>query len=308
MNVLSRDALWQKAKLYARRAMATPHEDATFGLWATLALEFLARSTIASVHPALVADPTDPGLNILYAFGYRTDRAPRSIPAKAVFARAEAIIPNFTATEREFAMGLMERRNAELHSGDPAFHQHPSSDWLAEYFRVCDLLLNFQGRGLGHLFGGEEAKTARRLIRAAERNTRGEVLAEIARCRAAFEALDADEQKRRQQIARTEALRIAAMPLARRVGCPACGSAGVQSGQRVRASVPIAEEDSIVIRTAVLPTKYGCIACELKLNGHPRLHFAGLGDEFTVSDHLDPSEFYDFQHPEPEDYGEYMNE
>src|SRR5438045_349553 len=106
INVLSRDALWQKAKLYARRAMETERDDPRFGLWATLALEFLARSSVAYLHPVLVADPREPQY-LLYAFGIRTDRAPRSIPAKAVFARCEAIIPTFTEAERLFAMTLI---------------------------------------------------------------------------------------------------------------------------------------------------------------------------------------------------------
>jgi hypothetical protein len=308
MNVFSRDALWQKAKLYARRAMVTPREDPSFGLWATLALEFLARSSVAFVHPVLVADPQEPQ-NLLYAFGYRTDRAPRSIPAKAVFARCEAVIPNFTDAERRFAMTLIERRNAELHSGNPAFHQYPSSEWLAEYFRVCDVLLTFQGRALGHLLGGEEAKTARRLIRAAESNVKGKVLGEIARCRAAFEALDPDEQTMlvAQARLRTEA-NVIGRGLAQRARCLACNTFGVQSGQRVSASDPIAEEDTIVIRTVVLPTRFICYACGLRLNSHAHLHFAGMGDQFTASEYTEPSDFYSLYQPQPEEWGEYENE
>jgi hypothetical protein len=308
VNVLSRDSLWQKAKLYARRAMATPREDATFGLWATLALEFLARSTIAFVHPVLVADPQEPQY-LLYAFGFRTDRGPRSIPAKAVFARCEAMIPDFTDTERIFAMTLVERRNAELHSGSPAFHEYPSSEWLADYFRVCEVLLAFQGRALGHLIGAEEAKTARRLIRASESNVRGTVLGEIARCREAFEALDPGDQTARSAEGQlTAQASVLGRALGRRYRCPACNSFGAQLGQRVRASDPVAEEDIILIRTVVLPTRFRCYACGLRLRNHAQLHFAGLGDQFTVDDYVEPTEFYGLYRPEAEDWGEYFNE
>jgi len=308
MNVLSRDALWQKAKLYARRAIAAAPGDPTFGLWATFALEFLARSSIASVHPVLVADPTEPQY-LLYAFGYRTDRAPRSIPAKAVFARCEAMIPAFTDAERKFSMGLVERRNAELHSGEPAFHDHPSSDWLAEYYRTCDILLGFQGRGLGHLIGADDAKTARRLIRAAESNVKGKVLSEIARRCAAFEELDPGVQSDlRAEAALKARANLLGRGLSQRIHCPACTSFGATWGQRVRSGEPIAEEDIVVIRTVVLPTGFACYACELRLNSHAQLHFAGIGDQFTVNEYTEPSDFYGLYQPEPEDYGEYMNE
>jgi len=308
MNVLSRDALWQKAKLYASRANAAAPGDPTFGLWATLALEFLARSTVAYVHPVLVADPGEQQ-HLLYAFGYRSDRAPRSIPAKAVFARCEAMIPAFTDAERRFSMGLIERRNAELHSGEPAFHDHPSSDWLAEYYRVCDILLTFQHRALGHLIGGDAAKTARRLIKATESNVRGAVLADIAQRQAEFLAADADAQKvlRREGGLRARA-NVLGRGLAQRIRCPSCNSFAAVWGQRVRSGEPIAEEDTVVIRTVALPTRFACYACDLRLSGHPRLHFAGIGDQFTVDEYTEPSEFYGLYQPEPEDYDEYMNE
>ena len=307
-NVLSRDSLWQKAKLYARRAVAAAPGDPTFGLWATLALEFLARSSIAFVHPVLVADPTEPQY-LLYAFGYRSDRAPRSIPAKAVFARCGMVIPAFTDVERRFSMGLIERRNAELHSGEPAFHDHPSSEWLAEYYRICEILLGFQGKGLGHLIGADEAKTARKLIKAAESNVRGTVLAEIARRRAEFEEFDPAEQStlRREAGLRARA-NVLGRSLSQRTRCPACASFGASSGQRVRSSEPIAEEDTVVIRTVVLPTRFACLGCGLRLKNHAELHFAGIGDQFTVNEHTDPSDFYGLYQPGADDYDEYMNE
>jgi hypothetical protein len=308
MNVLSRDSLWQKSKLYARRAIAAAPGDPTFGLWATLALEFLARSSIASVHPVLVAEPSEPQY-LLYAFGYRGDRAPRSIPAKGVFARCEAMIPAFTDAERRFSMGLVERRNAELHSGEPAFHDHPSSDWLAEYYRVCEILLGFQGRGLGHLIGADAAKTARRLIRATESNVKGTVLREIALRRAAFERLDPSVQAElRAEAALKARANVLGRGLAQRIRCPACASFGASWGQRVRSGEPIAEEDTVVIRTVVLPTRFACYVCELRFSSYPQLHFAGIGDQFTVNEYTEPSDFYGLYQPEPEDYGEYMNE
>ena len=63
------------------------------------------------------------------------------------------------------------------------------------------------------------------------------------------------------------------------------------SGQRVRASEPVADEDSLVIRTTVLPTRLACPSCEIELRDHGEIYFAGLGDYFEVTKNLTGPEF-----------------
>jgi hypothetical protein len=49
------DVLWEKTKLYVARASREEQEGPLFPFWSILALELLARTVLASVHPALLA-------------------------------------------------------------------------------------------------------------------------------------------------------------------------------------------------------------------------------------------------------------
>jgi len=197
------------------------------------------------------------------------------------------------------------------HSGTPAFHDFPSGLWLGEYFRICQILLEAQGKKLGHLIGGDEARVARKMIRAAQSDVRSKVLSEIASRRAEFDALEPGNQEAMRSDSRLRAQANAlGRPLSRRLRCPACSAYGLQVGQRVRAAEPVADADSILIRTVVLPTRFQCYSCGLRLGSHAEVHFAGLGDQYTTTAHLEPTEFYGLEYaPDEWDYGdEYFNE
>ena len=170
----SHESLWLKAKLYATRAAEQDRQTPLFGFWSALTLELLGRSALASVHPSLLADPR--GDDVLYAVGFQSTSPPKSVPAKTVFNRCVVVIDNFTEDDFKSAQTFMMRRNAELHSGTLAFDSFPTEVWLAEYYRLCDLLLRAQNKTLGRLFGGEEARAARRMIRAAATDVRKRVL------------------------------------------------------------------------------------------------------------------------------------
>ncbi len=62
MSYWSHDGLWAKAVIYAQRATDEDRDGPLFPLWATLALEFVARACLAKVHPALLADPREGGI------------------------------------------------------------------------------------------------------------------------------------------------------------------------------------------------------------------------------------------------------
>ena len=167
MTSWSYDSLWQKTKLYVQRALEAEREGPLFPFWAILALELLGRATLAKVHPALLADPQQ-GENILHAFGYGAAKNPKSVSAKTVFLRCKEIVPNFTEQDVKICMGMIERRNEELHAGAPAFEDLPTQLWLADYFRLCQLLLSSQDLTLVDLFGQEETSAAEEMIQAAE--------------------------------------------------------------------------------------------------------------------------------------------
>jgi len=295
------DALWQKAKLYAERALEAHRESPIFPFWATLALEFLARATLAKIHPVLLADPRQDG-SVLYAFGYPPQEPPKSVPAKTVFKRCQVVVADFTQDEFDFCMSLVERRNEELHSGLPAFDDLPTHLWLAKYFRTCKLLLGFQGRSLVEILGGEEAEAADRMIKAAESQVLAEVKKLIATAKKTFEQLQVDTRAKNRAIGEAKA-KEALNELAKLVVCPACGTRAVLNGERIHSTEPRLEGDMLVWEIAVLPTEFRCFACELTLKGHEALHSAELGGQYSVEKTSDPFDYFSPAYEE-----EYMNE
>jgi hypothetical protein len=75
------ESLYAKAKLYARRAHNESVDSSLFAFWMSLALELLARSALAQIHPVLLADPREQD-NIHYAFGINPKNPPKSIPLR----------------------------------------------------------------------------------------------------------------------------------------------------------------------------------------------------------------------------------
>ncbi len=300
------DALWNKAKLYMTRALAEKRESPLFPLWATVALEFVGRATLARVHPSLLADPQT-GDNVLYACGVGDVKRPRSIPAKTVFLRCQEIVEGFTSSEFGFVMGLIEMRNEELHSGGAAFEDYPTGLWLADFYRIVRILLESQGLTLDEFLGKEDAAVAEQMIDAARQERKSEVLKEVAAHRTVFEGLDGPEVSRRQEAQDADLKRVAADH--KKANCPACGSQVAVTGTVVRTSDPRLEDDWMVWEKVILPNHMHCPICGLELKGHEALHISGLGGQFAVEDSADPREYYATDFDPAEYYGEeYMNE
>ncbi len=300
------DDLWNKSKLYAARAFEQPRDEYTFPFLATLALEFLGRATLAKVHPALLADPQS-GDNILYACGYGAVKSPRSVPAKTVFIRCQSIVTGFTKSEFGLVMSLMQRRNEELHGGGLPYEDFRTELWLADYYRVCKLLLTFLELNLEDFIGPDETEAAEEMIEAAEEEQKSEILKLVAAHKTVFEDLDKEDVEERRERIRQDLRRMQG-PVSTDP-CPSCESTCVRTGEVIRTSDPRLEDDQIKIETIVLPTKLDCGVCGLSLKGHGSLHIAGMGGQFTVEDLVDPEEYYQEEF-DPYDYYEleYMNE
>lgn len=242
---------------------------------------------------------------MLYAFGLPAER-PVSIPMKSVLSRCQAFMPELDDTSIKAATTLIERRNAELHSGQLAFTDLPTKLWLADFYRLCDLMLGHQGLTLDGLLGDEEANAAREMIKVNDRAIRAEAQKRAGMARHEFEALTEDQQRERRRIGSAEA-RIKAPRLSATVECPVCKAEAVLSGRRVTESAPRLENDEIVFDEVVLPNKLYCYSCVLDLPSHAALHVFDLGGQFETEVRIDALEYYsidtdpaDFYEP---DYG-----
>jgi hypothetical protein len=300
------DALWSKAKMYMDRALSEQRDGPLFPFWCSLALEFLARSCLASIHPTLLAEPDREMQNVLYALGKATPKkGAKSINANVVYALCKQLVgTNFGSDEAAFCESMSNRRNEELHSGGLPFEAFNQGDWLSRYYAVAEVLLKFQGRDLVDLVGKQEVKVATQMIKKAKGELVEKVKKSIAAHTAVFEEKEDSEQKK-LKTASHAAAQLATGAGGHRVKCPACGADSYVTGELISPQGARLEKGAIVERSAMLPTKFECLACKLKLTAHAELDVAGIGGQFTRSEYYDPMTYYG-QDVEHED--EYNND
>lgn len=305
------ETLWEKTKLFAARASNEEQEGNLFPFWSILALELLARTVVANVHPVLLADPQD-GENLLYAFGFGDPRRPKSVPAATVFRRCAKIVDDFTDADVVGAIGLVDLRNAELHTGGTPFEGLPTAAWLADYYRICELLLRPLGHELEDLFGEEQAGAARQMVAGAAEQLISEMNELSAEHRRTFDALSARRQTKLRNdgaelIRQRTADSWAPQHMGKVVDCPSCGNPAWVTGEFIRSGEPVAEEDAIVREIVKIPTGLECPVCGLAIVGHGRLHALGLGGVFTGQVREDPVSFFDIEfEPTEEDFAKYF--
>ena len=295
------ELLYNKAKLYCQRAHDEPLASSLFGFWTSLALELLARSALAKIHPVLLADPREPE-NIHYAFGVNPKGPPKSVPAKAVFARCSVLVPSFTDRMSTHCLSLAERRNSELHSGAAAFSSLDNSKWLPATYEVFEVLLSHLGRSFTDLLGADHGKTAVDMLADRRDSIEKEVKDRLAMAGKKFRALSTEDQKLSSETALTAiASWLRSHRIGRRVECPACGSpAGIAGETTGRSPVKIDESTGIIMRDVrVLPNALRCPACSLELDGYQELRSVDLGSLYSVLEEVDPIEYFGII---PEDY------
>jgi hypothetical protein len=295
----SQDALIKKAQRYAEAMLSQPRNDSRFVLMSTFVLEFLGRAALSKISPTLLADTKDWN-NLYFSLGFvptATKFIPRSIPGSNVFERLTTILPDFTPELHGFSAKHLTRRNEELHSGGNPFDGLETA-WLASYYRTCRVLLTSIGESLQLVFGADEAKVAEKLIEAAEDESAKAVLKSIYEHKALWEAKVADEATKLTNQASNWATRFNG----HRVSCPACGNDTLLIGNPISAPQIKLDEDSIVETQEYLPSKFECIACQLKIGGLSQLSASNLGLPFTKTLTYDPAEYY-----APEDqYDQYL--
>ncbi len=299
-NPWSSEALLAKALRYAQEMQPLSREDWRFGLTSAFVLEFLARSALAETSPVLLADAKDWN-NIYFALGKQPTAQkfiPKSVDVSSVLARLRDIVPSFTTELEGFAAQHMNRRNEELHAGSIPF-EGLSTTWLAPFYRTCQVLLASISRDLEYLFGPEEAKLAEKLIAAWRDESAKAVQKAIAAHKTIWETKEAAERKKLVQKATVWSTR----HHGHRVTCPACASDALVVGTAAAAPVKRLKDDLIVEVQDHLPTKFECVACNLKIAGLSQLTACGLGATYKSTSTYDAADYYapEDQHEEFED-------
>jgi hypothetical protein len=294
------ELLYCKAKLYAQRAHDQPVDSSLFGFWMSLSLELLARSGLSSVHPVLLADPREQD-NIHYAFGIVPKRIPKSIPAKALFARCSIFVPSFTDKMSGHCLMVSEWRNSELHSAAAAFENIDNSKWLPSTYEVMEVLLLHLKRDFAD-FLGEYGAVAVAALRDRRDTIKHEVEEKLAKARTQYQGLSPEGKAEAVRNAGlTDAVRMKESRLSLKSICPACLSAAVIGGETVgRSPVRIdAASGSISREVRVLPNKLRCAVCSLHLSSFQEVREAERGNIYTVEEYEDPIEFFGI---DPEEY------
>jgi hypothetical protein len=290
----SRDSLYNKAKLFVQRAHDEDIESALFGFWTSLSLELLARAALSQIHPALLADPKEPD-NLQYAFGKIPKGVPKSISAKALYARCSIFVDGFTDMMAGHCLVMADRRNSELHSGAAVFEELETSSWLPQTYEVIDVLLTHLESNFADFIGKEHKAFAIDMLKDRKDGIKKEVLDKISNAKQTFDKQSLEwKAERLASTAVTRDRWIAESRLRKGCACPACKSKAVMGGESVsRGTVKIDEVSGQISREVrVLPNVLFCPLCSLTLNGYQQMREAKLGDIYTVVDIEDPIEFF----------------
>jgi hypothetical protein len=221
---------------------------------------------------------------------------PQSIGSTQVFRLCETLFPAFTSEHTTSAIALVNRRNAELHSGQNAFDEYTTQHWVAGFYACCKALTEAMGESLETLFGKAEATEADTVLAVAAKEVQQKVCDRIARYKSVFE--DKPESERTAALAAAEA-ESDRLSHARhhRVKCPACSATATLQGDTLGSSKVEDEDGEIVVKQAVAPRTFNCTACGLKLDGYAELATASLGDQYTRTTRYSPAEYYELLDP-----------
>jgi hypothetical protein len=285
------ESLYLKALRYVQHMSALDSDDWEYALWSSFSLEFLARAALANVSPALLADTDKTWTSLYHALGFVPTEekfAPKSIAISEVFKRLAAILPDFAKEYESFGVLHTGRRNAELHTGEPALDGIKGSLWQPRFHRTCEILLFSMGMTLNDFLGRDEAKTARQLIVAAADESARAVKGDVEAHKKVW--LAKPEQERSTSMA--QAAVWATRQAGHRVDCPACASQALIVGEPVSAPVKRLKNDEITETQEYLPKQFECVSCGLKIAGLSRLTVVGLGERYKKAQVYDAAEYY----------------
>lgn len=293
-----REPLWTKSRLYFERAFTEDHDSDTFGLWCAMGLELLARSTIAHFSPVLLAEPDSDHKHILHALHLGASKShKKSIATNKVLNLCKTLITEFTDEELTNASALTNQRNEELHSGASAFSQYTTQQWIAGFYKCCKVLAEAQGENLTSLFGHELAKTADEILKEHAKDLKSKVLKHIAAYKKVFNEKEEGERLSLSAAASKQAT-ILSYQSHHKVKCPACGCDATVQGDTYGPEKIENNDEEIIVRQSVMPTKFSCSACGLRLNGYGELMVANIADHFTHRLHFAPAEYYELVDPD----------
>ncbi len=281
-----------KSKLFFEKAFKEDQEEIFFGLYCAMGLELLGRSAIANINPVLLAEPEKDQLNILHALDLSSIAKKKTIATSQVFNLCKHLINEFTEANFKSAMALVNRRNEEVHTGTVAFEEYKTHQWIEGFYKCCKVLVESVGETLEDIFDEDIAKSAIVFIEEADEKILSKTKTLIAAHANVFNAKDEEVRSKLKAEAEKQA-EILSFKKHHKVTCPACKCIATVEGE-VYGKINVENaDDEIITRQSVMPTKFNCSACELKLDSYAKLKAANISEHFTHRIHYSPEEYYD---------------
>ncbi len=291
------DTLYLKSKTYVQRGLAydanNQHEE--FQLWAALSLELLGKSTLAFIHPVLVADVEENSVFAACGITHGIKTRPKTAAANAIFARLASVVKNFTAEEGHWCKILSDRRNAELHSGELPYVGVKRDEWLGKFWRICEVVLAEQNKSLEDWLGEPGATQAREDIE--QSPIRLIVSKKLEGHKTKFEKEYPTPEERKAAVKLSQSFTTYdafenAEEIDRTVHfkCPSCNCMALLGGSFWEEQ-DLSDEDGAYIIEVYSTEMLHCRICNLKLNGRDELNAAKIPEDFDVEKEYDYDDY-----------------
>lgn len=293
------EALFAKAKLFLNRAMdpedARPFEEQA--LWASLALELLAKAALARVSPLLIAEPTEDGKNLLIASGLvEGDARFTSVRAKTLYSRCQKAFRPFNEGE---AGHITNARNDYLHGSTAGFTNMPEAAWWPRYWAQAAILVHALDLEIADLVGRDRDSVVTEHLDSNAQNLSNRVQMLMERAK----------QRLAQYTAGTLPARVAkqwrpgspvdaGLKHSEESTCPACGHVGLLEGEEVLSTEvswqQLGPDDfEATIDLTVVSDYFGCSNCGLVLDSAELVETADLAVVFNAQGSDEDVDYYE---------------
>lgn len=292
---LDPEAIFCKSKVYILRGLRAKDKNNfdEYQLWASLALELLAKTKLARIHPSLIVDPTH-YISLFAASGIVIKTDIKTISAKTVFERLSHLSSSFNDKVKKFCDTISQRRNAELHSGEVPFKTMKLEAWEKNYWHTVQIILDMMSSALDEWLGANNAKAPMRVVKEAQDAiiNAAKVRFEIAKDE--FQTKSKKEQECALQDAETKKyfhyqnLFQFIADAEWECSCPACGGkaflAGMQFEEKISEEVLPEEEWEETVDILYIAEEFSCPVCHFHLNSQEEIEAFSLNPYHTEID------------------------
>lgn len=290
---LHSEALYSKSQVYIAKGLRAKASGdlEEYQLWASLALELLAKSSLSNIHPALVADPNH-YQSLFAACGHQISPDIKTITAKTLFLRLSHVSRRFDVRVQGFCEQMSLRRNSEIHSGESPFSGMKVEAWEKTYWYAIEVILEIQHKSLEQWLGAEDSKAPKQILSDAAAAVKMAVQTRISHAGDDFLAAQKNEEKRAKFIKEHECKRAHEywkdfdpnMEGFELNNCPSCGAIGILGGVlwSEEVSDEIDENDPFVeyVEKTYSSEEFLCKVCGLHLLGTKEIQASPLPEEF----------------------------